>query len=225
MFEQGDVALAIDTQQDADDAEDDEVRITDHIIVAAITEDDFSHLEVQLFTDDGTLFVHHDINLPEFPLCLTWLDCPPFLVHGEQTMMGNYVAVGTFDPAIEIWNLDVLDPLEPIAVLGGTVPDKPVKKSKKKTVQYQPGSHEGAVMALSWNKLYRPAIASGSADSAVKIWDVTTQTCTCTFSHHTDKVQIYLILNIYLIDSMKICMVKLYVRYNVCCGIQVMVGC
>lgn len=31
----------------------------------------------------------------------------------------SYCAVGTFEPAIEIWNLDVLDPLEPTATLGG----------------------------------------------------------------------------------------------------------
>ena len=35
--------------------------------------------------------------------------------------MGSYVAVGTFHPSIEIWNLDVIDPLEPTAVLGGFV--------------------------------------------------------------------------------------------------------
>ena len=32
---------------------------------------------------------------------------------------GNYVAIGTFKEGIEIWNLDVLDPLEPITTLGG----------------------------------------------------------------------------------------------------------
>ena len=35
----------------------------------------------------------------------------------------------------------------------------------------------------------RKVLASGSADNTVKIWDVTTQTCSHTFTHHTDKVQ------------------------------------
>jgi periodic tryptophan protein 1 len=196
MVEHGEMALATDEQIDEEDAEDDRIRPDDTMICAAVTEEDFSHIEVHVYNaKDGTMFVHHDINLPEFPLCLAWLDCPPFLVDGAQQMVGNYVAVGTFDPAIEIWNLDVLDPLEPTAILGGKTL-KTVKTTNKKTgikstrekEIFHPGSHEAAVMSLSWNSLYRQAIASGSADNSVKIWDVTNQTCSHTFNHHTDKV-------------------------------------
>jgi hypothetical protein len=38
------------------------------------------------------------------------------------------VAVGTFRPGIEIWDLDVLDPLEPSAVLGGEAALAPAAK-------------------------------------------------------------------------------------------------
>lgn len=123
-------AYAIGEEEDEDD-EDNKIQATDSLLVAAVTEDDFSHLEVHVLTDDGTLYVHHDITLPDFPLCLAWLDCPPFLSDGVQVNVGNYMAVGTFDPAIEIWNLDVLDPLEPSAVLGGV--DKTSKNGKKKS--------------------------------------------------------------------------------------------
>jgi hypothetical protein len=142
-----------------------------------------------LYTAEGSLFVHHDLNLPELPLCLAWLDCPPFRwvpppdsrlfvliesfllllsVDGRQTMTGNYVAVGTFDPAIEIWNLDVLDPLEPSAVLGGSASVRRTKKGREKII-YKEGSHTGAVTALSWNQHYRQALASASADHTVKV--------------------------------------------------------
>jgi periodic tryptophan protein 1 len=111
--------------------------------------------------------------------------------------------VGTFNPAIEIWNLDVLDPLEPSAILGGLLPEQSRPKMKKKNGKsgnkreiYQPGSHQDAVMALSWNKVYRQALASGSADQSVKIWDVTSQQCSHTFNHHSDKVSIYLRLSV-----------------------------
>lgn len=193
MLELGDAALAVDPNEEEDeDAEDDEIRPTDSIIVVAITEDEYSHLEVQLLADDGTMFIHHDISLPEFPLCLAWMDCPPFQADGGQLAVGNYIAVGTFEPAIEIWNLDVLDPLEPTAVLGGLIEEKKyVKKGKKgkKVDDLNIGSHEAAVMGLSWNKKYRQALASASADTTVKIWDVTTQVCQHTFTHHEDKVQ------------------------------------
>ena len=169
VLEQGDLALAMLADDDDDDADDDEIRPTDSLLVVAITEDEYSHLEIQLLSDDGSMFVHHDITLPEFPLCLAWMDCPPFQADGGQLAMGNYIAVGSFDPAIEIWNLDVLDPLEPTAVLGGVIAEQktlPGKKSSKKKKgghsrlpELNVGSHEEAVMTLSWNRKYRQALA------------------------------------------------------------------
>lgn len=35
----------------------------------------------------------------------------------------------------------------------------------------------------------RSTLASASADKTVKVWDVTTQQCVHTLTHHTDKVQ------------------------------------
>lgn len=191
-MEQGDTALAMldnininDEDVEDEDDEDDAIRPTDSLLVVAMTEDEMSHLEVQLFSEDGGLFVHHDITLPDFPLSLAWMDCPPFLAEeGQQQAVGSYIAVGTFSPAIEIWNLDVLDPLEPSAVLGGEI-----SSAKKKKQKFIKGSHEAAVMTLSWNNTFRQVLASGSADTTVKIWDVTTQQCSHTLRHHSDKVQ------------------------------------
>ena len=193
VIPEGDGAFAFEEDSEDEDAEDDEIRPTDTLLAVAMTEDEYSHLEIQLFTENGTLYVHHDITLPDFPLCLSWLDCPPYQSEGGiQSSIGNFMAVGTFNPAIEIWNLDVLDPLEPTATLGGEAVIKKKKGSKKKnSPTYKPGSHEGAVMSLAWNKTYRQMIASASADTTVKIWDVTTQVCSHTFNHHTDKVVIH----------------------------------
>ena len=156
------------------------------------------------------MFVHHDVPLPAFPLCLAHGDI------GPSGSAGNFCAVGMFTPGIEIWNLDVLNALEPSCILGGVdtsmadelmknnllggggggSSNKKKKKKKKKAhqgPQLRKGSHTDAVMSLSWNKIHRQAIASGSADCTVKIWDVTHATsdqCNdATFSHHRDKVQ------------------------------------
>lgn len=63
----------------------------------------------------SNLFVHHDILLPAFPLSVAWLDCDP----RGATDAGNFAAVGTMSPGIEIWDLDVADSVEPLASLGG----------------------------------------------------------------------------------------------------------
>ena len=148
--------------------------------------------------------------LPAFPLCLAHGDI------GPTGSAGNFCAVGMFTPGIEIWNLDVLNALEPSCILGGvdtsmaddlmrhnvgvgagkTTNNKKKKKKKKKQQQgpqLRSGSHTDAVMGLSWNQIHRQVIASGSADCTVKIWDVTHSSSDTanesTFSHHRDKVQ------------------------------------
>jgi periodic tryptophan protein 1 len=117
--------------------------------------------------------------------------------------------VGTFNPGIEIWNMDVLNALEPSCVLGGedtSVADDLMRlqilnaargRSVSEIEQsvpigrggFRPGSHTDAVIALSWNQVHKQVIASGSADKTVKLWDVTQGTNASTFSHHRDKVQ------------------------------------
>ncbi|CAA3006168.1 uncharacterized WD repeat-containing -like [Olea europaea subsp. europaea] len=115
-------------EDDSDEEEDTTIKPEDAVIVCARNEDDVSHLEVWILEDakDGDLnmYVHHDIIISAFPLCTAWLDCP--LKGGEK---GNFVAVGTMDPAIEIWDLDVMDEIQPSTALGGVLEKK--KKGKK----------------------------------------------------------------------------------------------
>jgi len=96
-----------------------------------------------------------------FPLSLAWLDCPPGAAAGEAR--GNFVAVGTMMPAIELWDLDVLDASEPVMVLGGedvnavaaaTASKRPGAKPSKKSSRVpvlRPGSHTDAVLGVAWN--------------------------------------------------------------------------
>jgi hypothetical protein len=191
---------ALNEEEDDDDAsdlEDTNLRPDDAMVVVAKTEEDFASLEVHVYEQKtGNLFVHHDIPLPSFPLCLTHGDINP------DGGAGNYVAVGTFNPGIEIWNLDVLSALEPVCILGGedtSAADELMrvnmaraasgKKLKKKAGSMgggglRPGSHKEAVMALSWNKVHRQVLASGSADKTVKVSEETIQShfvCFVTF--------------------------------------------
>ena len=185
-----------DTEDEADNA----ILSTDNVLVTAVTtKDEQSELQMWILTgkdengEGGEFYLHHDILLPDIPLCLAWMDIPPFRSGGEdaQSGVGSYLAVGTFSPSIEIWNMDVIDPLEPTAVLGGedTSSKAGKKKSKKGKTAMKTGSHTAGVMGLSWNTQYRQALASSSADHTVKVWDVTSQACLNTFKHHSNKVQ------------------------------------
>ena len=160
---------------DEDEIEDYQVKPTDNLVVVGQTEDVYSHLEVSIYDEyDNHVFVHHDIMLASYPLCLEWLNYDP-----ESEKPGNLVAVGTMSPQIEVWDLDIVDCVEPAFTLGDTK-----RKTKKKS-----RGHRSEVMALAWNRSQRNMMASGSADNTVKLWDLTNQTCVRTYEHHTDKVQ------------------------------------
>ncbi|KNA06714.1 hypothetical protein SOVF_178500 [Spinacia oleracea] len=170
---------------DSEEEEDMFIRAEDSVIVCARNEEEISQLEVYILeeTEDGpNLYVHHDIIISAFPLCTAWLDFP--LKGGER---GNFIAVGSMEPSIEIWDLDIIEEVEPSLVLGGIVEKK--TKRKKKSIKYKEDSHTDSVLGLAWNYKIRNILASASADKQVKIWDVATGKCSITMEHHTDKVQ------------------------------------
>ncbi|EJD06886.1 transducin family protein/WD-40 repeat family protein [Fomitiporia mediterranea MF3/22] len=214
-----------------------EVLPTDNLLVAAKTEDEISQLEVYVYDEtQENLYVHHDIMLPAFPLCLEWLDFPPAGRPSSTTsasipnnnnisnkasemaidldnnpspskQFGNYIAVGTFDPEIEIWSLDTVDALYPDSMLGRpdiTSAHVPTPlgtgKKKRKKQKHRPTStahHVDAVLSLAWNRAHRNLLASASADRTVKLWDLSREPSATgdgggairSFDVHKDKVQ------------------------------------
>jgi len=172
-------------EDDIEDLEDVLIRPTDSLLITAIAtaDDEYSHLDIMIYEEDcDNLYVHHDIILSSYPLCLAWMDQNP--TNAQEK--GNFVAVGTFEPGIEIWNLDILDNLIPTVTLGQLEKEKGIKNKKTK---YSATSHTDSVMSLSWNSQQRNILASGSSDKTVKVWDVTTQQCLNSFTHHKDKIQ------------------------------------
>ncbi|KAK7299836.1 hypothetical protein RJT34_10664 [Clitoria ternatea] len=175
------------SDDESEEHEDMIIEPTDSVIVCARNEDDVNVLEVWILEDPNSremnTYIHHDIIVSAFPLCTAWLDCP--LKGGER---GNFLAVGSMEPFIEIWDLDVIDEVQPCSTLGGIV-EKKKKGKKKKSIKYKDDSHTDSVLGLAWNKEYRNILASASADKRVKIWDVVTGKCDITMEHHSDKVQ------------------------------------
>ena len=161
---------------DEEELEDLTLLPNDLLFVAAKTEDEIPQLEIYVYEEEvrgesggveDNLYVHHDLMLPSFPLCLEWIDFP-FSGNGDGEK-GNFVAVGSFEKQIEIWNLDILDMVYPTITLNG---------------------HTDAVMSLSWNRQGRNFLASGSADHSVLLWDLShPEKALRSFNHHKDKVQ------------------------------------
>ena len=95
-----------------DEVDDFTIHKTDSIIVCGTAQEDFSNLEIYIYDEENlNLYVHHDIVLSSYPLCIEWLPL-------KNNVKCNYALVGSFTPGIEIWNLDILDVLEPEVVLG-----------------------------------------------------------------------------------------------------------
>ena len=183
-----------------EDEEQEELQIlsTDNMVVAAKVEDEVAHLEIYVYEDEAdNLYVHHDIMLPAIPLCVEWIDLPFGDSTGDRSLKGNYVAVGTFDPDIEVWDLDTIDRMYPNAILGqGGDKGKPEadpsqgkrKQKRKKSKKANDHYHVDAILSLAANRNHRNLLASSSADKTVKLWDLTTTTCAKSYSYHTDKV-------------------------------------
>ncbi len=106
----------------------------DNLLAVGKVHGDFCNLEIYLYNEkDENLYCHHDILLGSFPLALEWLDYDP----GDASP-GNLVAMGSMQPDIEIWDVDVIDSIEPAYVLKGMSGDAGLLSLRKSR---SPGLH------------------------------------------------------------------------------------
>lgn len=123
---------------------------------------------------EASLYVHHDLILPSFPLCLEWLNYEP------KMPAGNYCAVGSMSPIIEVWDIDLMNSVEPSFTLGRAA------NGKKNRPHI---GHTDAVLSLAWNKMYEHVIASGSVDQSILLWDMEKKKPNTTINAFQEKVQ------------------------------------
>lgn len=172
-----------DSDSDSDDYH--EIRPEDMLFCAVSCEEETCSLEMYVYDDDeANMYVHHDVMLDAYPLCVDWL---PKTACEDA---GSFAAIGLIDHQIQIWDLDRLDPLAPVQSLG--LQKKASKKGKKKQgkVKGQVTAHDGPVLAIHGSVFNRSVLASGSGDETVKIWDVAENACVHTYTHHSNKVQV-----------------------------------
>eukprot|EP00095_Tigriopus_kingsejongensis_P005197 maker-scaffold321_size207582-snap-gene-1.33 protein:Tk05197 transcript:maker-scaffold321_size207582-snap-gene-1.33-mRNA-1 annotation:"periodic tryptophan protein 1 homolog" len=161
---------------DASDVEDVQIRPTDNLVAVGHVEGHAATLELYVYNDvEDAFYVHHDILLPSLPLAIEWLSYEP----GEETR-GNLAAIGYMDPVIDVWDLDVIDGLEPAYRLGRAAQKKP----KLKAV-----GHKDAVLSLAWNHHVEYILASGSVDETVLLWDLSSGEVKHKLTAHKEKIQ------------------------------------
>ena len=162
-----------------DEVDDFTIHKTDSIIVCGTAQEDFSNLEVYIYDEENlNLYVHHDIVLSSYPLCIEWLPL-------KNNVKCNYALVGSFTPGIEIWNLDILDVLEPEVVLGK------MNSKNNNNITNSNLYHTDAVMCLNLNINNPNFVASSGADGKILIWDLNSnpnEAKVC-YNEHKDKVQ------------------------------------
>ena len=185
--------IVLPDDEDEDEREELQILDTDNLILAARVEDEVAHLEVYVYEDKAdNLYVHHDIMLPAIPLAVEWLDLPVGDGSVDKRGKGNFVAVGTMDPDIELWDLDTVDRLYPNAICGmgeeDGETDTPKKKKKKRKHRANDHYHVDAVLSLAANRQHRNLLASASADKTVKLWDLDSTKCAKSYNFHDDKV-------------------------------------
>lgn len=172
----GDPYITIGDDEDDSEKEDDVITPKDNLILVGHVEGDASILEIYVYNEEEeSLYVHHDLLLPSVPLCLEWLNYDP----GEGKP-GNLCAVGNMSSIIEVWDIDIVDCLEPAFKLGR-------RGSKKKGITKY--GHRDAVLDLSWNKNVNHVLASGSADQTVLLWDLDTGKYASKLKSFEEKVQ------------------------------------
>ncbi|XP_014473134.1 PREDICTED: periodic tryptophan protein 1 homolog [Dinoponera quadriceps] len=149
----------VTNDDDDSDKEDDIIKSDDNLLLIALANKDVATLEVHVYNEaEGSFYCHHDIPISSYPVCMEWLSYDP-----EDPKPGNLCAIGNMSPIIEVWDLDMLNSVEPIFKLG--------RKPKKKKGQKRVG-HKDGVLSLAWNQNYTHVLASGSVDKTVLLWDL-----------------------------------------------------
>ncbi|KAF2224945.1 WD40-repeat-containing domain protein [Elsinoe ampelina] len=193
--------ITVQDDEASDDDEREELQIleSDNLVLAAKVEDEVAHLEVYVYEDSAdNLYVHHDIMLPAIPLAVEWINMPvnrKVPAGMSAPSKANFVAIGTMDPDIEIWDLDLVDSMYPNAVLGAPDSNANIptalagpKKKKKKSKAANSTHHVDSVLSLASSRPHPHLLASASADTTVKLWDLQSLTCAQSYTHHNDKV-------------------------------------
>lgn len=142
---ENDPYLQPDSEDEESEAEDFNLNPNDNLLLVGRVQEDASSLEVYVYNTEDN-YVHHDVYLPAFPMCIETIS-----YNSKEQTACNWAAIGDMTKDICVWDVDVVNELEPIARLKG---------------------HKDAVLDLSWNTKTTNILASCSVDQTVHLWDL-----------------------------------------------------
>ncbi|GMT22050.1 hypothetical protein PFISCL1PPCAC_13347 [Pristionchus fissidentatus] len=159
-----------DDSDEEDEKDDFIIRPDDNLIVAAKVDKGQYSLEVRVYNEAcDDFYVHHDYLLEAPPLCLE----PFYYDPGSDNKQGNLLAVGTMSGSLEVWDLDIVNSVDPVLILEAEGQRK--KKKKKGGRKKRDGTAQGhidAVLSCRWNQSMPHVLASGDAAGILVLWDI-----------------------------------------------------
>lgn len=162
----------IQVDDSSDDEENYAIKPSDCVLLAAKIEEEGSSLEVYVYEEAKfNLYVHHEVILSAYPVALEWLYCDFNRGEGGAFPRANIAVVGLMNSAIELWNLDVLDDVEPTAVVGGKQ------------------AHTDSITNLALHPSRPNVLVSASADKTMKFWDLQTNKLLTDFKSVGEEIQ------------------------------------
>ena len=142
---ENDPYLEENSEDENSEAEDFNLNSNDNLLLVGRVQEDASSLEVHVYNKEDN-YVHHDVYLPAFPMCIESIH-----FNSKEQTNCNYAAIGDMSKDIGIWDIDVVNELEPLVRLKG---------------------HKDSVLDLSWNSKITNILASCSVDKTVHLWDL-----------------------------------------------------
>uniref|UniRef100_A0A0N4Z964 WD_REPEATS_REGION domain-containing protein n=1 Tax=Parastrongyloides trichosuri TaxID=131310 RepID=A0A0N4Z964_PARTI len=168
-------------EEDPEDMEDLEVRENENIVAYVINDLDDSEV---VFTNFNHVTFHNYVRTSNFlhkcPLVIKYLHPESDEKEGNLTL----VAIGFYEPVIELWDVNMINGAGPVLQLG-----KELTKGQKKNKEKYNSTHVDAVTTLSWNTNMPHILASGSIDKRVILWDVTNESAGTVYDFFKEEIQ------------------------------------
>lgn len=162
----------LEVEDSSDDEENYMIKSSDCILIAAKIEEESSSLEIYVYEEEKfNLYVHHEIMLNSYPVALEWLYCDFKQGESDAYPKASLAIVGLMNSVIEIWDLDVLETVEPTFSIDGKQ------------------GHKDSITNLALHPVRPNILVSSSADKSIKFWDLQHIKCVSDYSTFKEGVQ------------------------------------